>query len=237
MSNLAAGFAITDIEALAEVIKATCPDLELVKQKTFRTYTKAGDSGAQHFVLPGFYQLKLLLQMHKDGINIRQLFASVGVPLPESLADIEKTPWTSAQQSKLLTASAEFRAAMTKFCGTVRNQDADYVIRMKNGVSGAAGSYEIGLIKHPDPLRDNEYVALTDTYAAGDAIFRVKGVGGTRGVHGGEEVWGPELRRNYATLAAERAVQRQIDDPSSNVYAMNKVTLKDGTIRIEVLTR
>lgn len=236
MSKIAEGFAITDIEALNEVIKATCPDLELVKQKQFRTYTRAGDTHGQDYVLPGVYQLKLLVQLHQDGVDIRSLFAEIGVQLPESLLDIEKTPWSYKDQDKLLK-NRDFKDAMEKFCRETRNQDAEYVIRMKPNLPQARGSYEIGLIQHPDPQRDNEFVALTDTFSAGAAIFHAKGVGGIRGVHGGEEVWGAELRRNYATHAAERAVQRQIDDPTSGVYAMNKVTLSDGTVRIEVLTK
>jgi len=236
MSKLAEGFAITDIEALAHVISTTCPDLEIVRQKEFRTYTRAGDTHSQHYVLPGIYQLKLLAQLHADGVNVRELFASCGVALPEALADIEKTPWTAEAQNRLRT-NRTFCDALTKFCKNVRNQDAEFVIRMKQNLSAARDSYEIGLIRHPDPQRDNEFVALTDTFSRGAAIFRAKGVGGLRGVHAGEEVWGAQLRRNYATCAAERAIQRQIDDPSSGVYAMEKVTLPDGSVRIEVLTK
>ena len=36
MSHVDSGMVIKDIEALATVVKAQCPDLEIVKQKTFK---------------------------------------------------------------------------------------------------------------------------------------------------------------------------------------------------------
>lgn len=126
----------------------------------------------------------------------------------------------------------EYNAAMQKFCLTTRNQDAEFVIRRKD-----RKGYEIGLVPHIDPTRTGEYVTMTDTYMGGGGLFSTTGLGGiVRDPVTGEEVWGPELRRNYAVCAAERAIQKQINDPTSPIYAMQRVTLADGSIRIEALS-
>lgn len=229
MSHLTEGFAITDIEAMQRVIETQCPDLELVRKKEFRTYTSAGSTSLLTYVLPGFYQLKLLLQMHSDKLDIQAIFSRAGVPLPAQLVDIEKQPWTEAQHQKLI-AIPEFKTAMEKFCRNTRNQDAEYVIRAKAG-----GMYEIGLIPHPDPTRAGEYAAITDTWES--ALFSLKGVGGITTDQNGQVVWGPQLRQGYAVCAAERAVARQVADPNSPIYDMTRVTLPDGSIRIEALSR
>jgi hypothetical protein len=230
MSHLSEGFAITDIQALADVIEKTCPELELVRAKEFRTWTRAGELNGMSMVLPGFYQLKLLVMLNEKGVDIKSVFSQAGVRLPENAADIETQPWSESDQQKLCRIP-QFNAAMEDFCRTVRNQDAEFVIRAKND----SRAYSIGLIPHCDPRRSGEYVAITDTYNNGNGLFSKAGFGGIAR-DGSKEVWGPALRQNYAVHAAERSIQQQIGNPESPLYnkSYKRVPTTDGSVRIEV---
>ena len=71
MSHLASGFCVTDIEALALTVKEKCPELELVKQKHYRTWTT--DHGGRlvgDYPLPGLYQLKLMASLKRQGVDV-----------------------------------------------------------------------------------------------------------------------------------------------------------------------
>ena len=56
MSHVDSGMVIKDIEALATVVKAQCPDLEIVKQKTFKTVTTTLEKMTKFYPAEQYHQ-------------------------------------------------------------------------------------------------------------------------------------------------------------------------------------
>jgi len=231
MSHLASGFCVTDIEALALTVKEKCPELELVKQKTYRTWTT--DHGGRlvgDYPLPGLYQLKMMAVLKRQGIDVHAKAEAQGVKLPANLAELELKSWDLAQQ-KLLLQDAEFKAAYEKICSETVGQDAEFVIRYKQSHNNTK-AYEIGLIPHP--IRKGEYVMMTDFYAQGNGLLNAKGMGQHKYKDGS---WGGELKQAYAGMAAERAIISQIKAGNPEYGRYEKTVLPDGKIKIEVFPR
>lgn len=232
MSHLNSGVTITDIEALALVVKAQCPDLELVRQKTYRTWITDHGSLVGDYPLPGIYQLKLMAALKRQGVDVHAKAKAKGVELPANLLELEDKPWTLEQQRKLLEDPA-FSEAYKKLNKEVLGKDAEFVIRYKAG-KGRSDAYEIGLIPHP--VRKGEYVMMTDFYAQGNGLLEAKGVG--RHVHkGGNDSWGEELKMAYSIRATERIVDSQMKQGNPNFAEVTKVTLPDGRVMIQVKSR
>jgi len=231
MSHLASGFCVTDIEALALTVKEKCPQLELVRQKEYRTW--ASDHGGRlvgDYPLPGLYQLLMVAALRKQGINVHAKAAALGVKLPANLVDLETKPWDLAQQ-RLLLQDETFKAAYEKICTETVGKDAEFVIRYKKQEENNY-AYEIGLIPHP--VRKGEFVMLTDFYAQGNGLLSAKGVG----VHTSEDnSWGGELKQAYASMAAERAIVTQIKAGNPEYGRYEKTVLSDGKIKIEVFPK
>lgn len=230
MSHLTSGFCVTDIEAMALTIKSKCPELELVKQKTYRTWTTDHDGRlVGDHPLPGVYQLKMMAALKRQGIDVHAKAEALNVTLP-NLAELEKKPWTLTQQLKLLQDKV-FKAEYDKICSEVVGKDAEFVIRYKQG-KGDSQAYEIGLIPHP--LRKGEYLMMTDFYQQGYGLLKAKGVG--KHNHS-DNSWGGELKQAYAILAAERAIIAQIKAGNPEYARYEKTILPDGKIKIEVFPR
>ncbi len=231
MSHLASGFCVTDIEALALTVKEKCPQLELVRQKEYRTWTTDhGGSLVGDYPLPGLYQLLMVASLKKQGVNVHAKAEALGVKLPNNLADLETKSWDLKQQ-RLLLQDETFKAAYEKICAETVGKDAEFIIRYKKEV-GANHAYEIGLIPHP--IRKGEYMMLTDFYAQGNGLLNAKGVG----VHISEDnSWGGELKQAYASMAAERAIVAQIKSGNPEYGRYEKTVLSDGKIKIEVFPK
>lgn len=234
MSHVDSGFCVTDIESLYKVVKETCPDLELVKQSEFRTWVADTGSLVGDYPLPWTYQIKMLaLVAKKVGVNtMREKAKAQGVDLPASLLDLEKQPLTLAQQN-LLTRDINFQTAYQEVSQNVVGKDAEYVIRHKDK-SAMPDSYEIGIVKHP--ANQGEYVMMADFYKQGKGLLHAKGVGLHKQVNG-RDVWGGELKRNYAITAAEKKINEQIRAGNPEYGSYKKTVLADGRIKIEVTPR
>jgi hypothetical protein len=230
MSHLATGFCVTDIEALALTVKEKCPELELVKQKTYRTWTT--DHGGRlvgDYPLPGIYQVKLLASLVRQGVPVHLRAQELGVELP-NIMELEKNPWTLAQQ-RMLLKDATFNAEYEKLCKETVGQDAEFVIRYKKE-KGETRAYEIGLIPHP--VRKGEYLMMTDFYAQGNGLLNAQGLGKHKSK---DDSWGGELKQAYAVMAAERAIVSQIKAGNPEYSRYEKTVLPDGKIKIEVFPR
>lgn len=232
MSHIAAGFCVTDIAALAQTVKLQCPDLELVKQNTYRTWISDHGGLVGDYPLPGLYQVKLMAALKKQGVDVHAKAKARGVELPANLLELEQKPWDLKQQRKLLE-DADFAAAYKKLTTTVVGKDAEFVIRYKAG-KGNKDAYEIGLVPHP--VRKGEYVMMTDFYGQGNGLLRAKGVGEHRH-KGGEDSWGGELKQSYAVRAAERAIIKQMEAGNPEFASYVKTTLPDGRIVLTVTPR
>ena len=234
MSHVDSGFCVTDVAALAMTVKAQCPELELVKQKTYRTWIADRGSLVGDYPIPWIYQLKMLAALKRQGVDVHAKAAAKGVELPKNLLELEKKPWTLDQQRKLLQ-DPTFKKAYDKLCQEVIGKDAEFVIKYKQG-QGSKDAYQIGLVPHP--VNKGEYVMMTDFYNQGNGILRAKGVGQHRYVSGGsEDKWGGELKKSYAVSAAERKIQAEIKAGNPEYGSYKKVTLPNGTVKFEVLPR
>jgi len=154
MSHLESGFAVTDIEALAVSVKQQCPELELVRQKNYRTWATDHGSLVGDYPLPGIYQVKLMSALKKKGIDVHAIAKAKGVELPANLLDLLKKPWNLSVQRKLF-ADPAFATAYKQISADVVGKDAEFVIKYKDG-KGSKGAYEIGLVPHPS--NKGEYV-------------------------------------------------------------------------------
>lgn len=230
MSHLASGFCVTDIEALALTVKEKCPELELIRQKTYRTWTT--DHGGRlvgDYPLPGIYQVKMMAALVRQGVQVHLKAAELGVQLP-SIVELENKPWSLQQQRQLLQDET-FKAAYEKLCEETVGQDAEFVIRYKKE-HGNTKAYEIGLIPHP--IRKGEYLMITDFYAQGNGLLNAQGVGQHKHK---DNSWGGELKQAYAGMAAERAIVSQIKAGNPEYGRYEKTVLPDGKIKIEVFPR
>lgn len=232
MSHLNSGVTITDIEALALVVKAQCPELELVRQKTYRTWITDHGSLVGDYPLPGLYQVKLLARLKKQGVDVHAKAKARGVELPANLLELEQKPWDLKQQKKLLE-DPEFATAYKNLTTEIVGKDAEFVIRYKEG-KGNPKAYEIGLVPHP--VRKGEYVMMTDFYCQGNGLLEAKGVG--RQMRKGEkDTWGDELKMAYSIRATERIVENQMKAGNPNFAEVTKTTLADGRVMFEIKTR
>jgi hypothetical protein len=232
MSHLESGFCVTDIESLAKTVKEKCPDLEMVKQKEYRTWATDHGRLVGDYPLPGIYQIKLVAALKKQGVDVHALAKAQGVNLPDNLIDLEKKSWTLDEQRKLLQDTT-FKGGYDALNTNVISKDAEYVIRFKEG-KGPQGAYEIGLVKHP--VRKGEFVMMADFYAQGQGILNAKGVGQHR-KQGGSDNWGGELKQAYAVKAAERVIEDQMAAGNPEYGSYTKTTLPDGRVKIEVHPR
>jgi len=233
MSHISAGgIPITDIIALYQSIKGLpeysiegCPELELVKQGTYKWYgSVVGDSAPTPV-----YQLQAMIYMVKDlGLSweeVRELAKGAGVELPESPLQIEEKqenvkhsgPLDLNDTRKLLQI-AQFKEAFDKQNELV-GKDAEYVIRYKKEHSRSGESYEIGVIPHP--TRKGEYWLSADYWQNGQGLMHAKGLGGVVrekkteiGPDGKEtEVyttdWGQDLKRRYTVAAMANKAKKK----------------------------
>lgn len=226
MSHVDSGFCVTDIESLNKVVKAQCPNLELVKKESYRTWVADAGSLVGDYPLPWVYHLKMFAMVAKNvGVaNLHERAKAVGVELPKDLRELEKNPLTLDQQRKLLQDN-EFKKAYQHVSTKVVGKDAEFVIKHKSN----RDAYEIGLVKHP--LRQGEYVMMADFYMQGRGLLNEEGVGTHKQV-GGKDVWGSELKKSYSLVAAEKQIQEQIK--AGKYLSYTKTTLPDGRIKLEV---
>tara|TARA_B100000745_G_scaffold210366_1_gene139295 strand:- start:6485 stop:7225 length:741 start_codon:yes stop_codon:yes gene_type:complete len=243
MSHVSAGkYPVTDLAALLQAVKGMpeygidgCPELELVKQNTYKWFGSiVGDSAPTPV-----YQLQAMIYMVKDlGLSweeVRELAKGAGVELPESPLQIEENPLDLNETRKLLQI-AQFKEAFDKQNEKI-GKDAEYVIRYKKEHSRSSESYEIGVIEHP--VRKGEYWLSADYWQNGQGLMRAKGLGGV--VHerkmevgpDGKETevvtteWGQELKQRY-TAAATANIAKQA---GRKVKSVEK--LPDGKICVE----
>ena len=233
MSHLESGFCVTDLKSLDEVLKEQCPELELVQQKTYRTWAADCGTLVGDYPLPSLYQLKLMIALKKQGVDVHAQAKAVGVELPANLAELETKPWNLEQQNKL-RKDPTFQKAYDALNKDVVGKDATYVIKYKAG-KGPAKAYEVGVVQHP--LREGEYVMLTDFYNEGNGLLKAKGLGQTVNKPDGSVSWGGQLKQAYAARAAERTIQQQITEGNPEFGSYTKQVLPDGKIKIEVHPR
>jgi hypothetical protein len=233
MSHLESGFCVTDIEALAQIVKENCPTLELVRQATYRTWATDHGTLAGDYPLPAVYQLKMLGWMVTQNHKVFDLAQEAGVLLPKDLRKLETEPWTLEMQNKLLKVP-EFRQAYQHVCSKVIGNDAEFVIKPKDDQPEIGYAYQIGVVPHP--WRAGEYQLMCDFYAQGKGLLLAKGVGQHKEVDGTNS-WGGELKQAYAVRAAERAIVTQMRAGNPEYGGYNKTVLPDGRIKLEVFPR
>ena len=233
MSHLESGFCVTDIEALALTVKEKCPDLEMVKQKTYRTWVTDNGGLVGDYPLPAIYQIKMMAALKRQGVDVHAKAKEQGIELPANLLELEKRPWTLEQQQKLFKDST-FNGAYKALAKDVVGKDAEYVIRYKEG-KDPGKAYEIGLVPHP--IRKGEFLMMTDFYNQGKGLLNAKGLGKHKANQQGADSWGGELKQAYAAKAAERTIVKQIQAGNPEFGNYTKTVLPDGRIKIEVTPR
>lgn len=214
MSHIDSGFCITNIAVLDQIIQETCPTLELVKQKNYRTWVTDHGGLAGDYPLPAMYQLILLNNLRASGVDIWALCRDAGYVLPEGdeWINMEKTPWGIEVQRKLMQNLA-FQEAYRNLEKNVLSQDAEYVIRHKTD----RRCYEIGLVPHPIY---GHYTMMADWYNSGYGLFHAPGLGGVT-TRDGKTEWGNTLKQNYAVTVAEKTIQEGIADGRYLSYTRN----------------
>lgn len=226
MSHVDSGFAIKDIEALASVVRDNCPELQMVQQKTYRTWLTDNGRLVGDTALPAIYQLRLLSDLITADVDVHAIAEKQGVTLPSRLLDLEQSPWSLRDQKKLFD-SETFQKAYERLQKNVIGQDAEYVIKFREGCN-RTNAYEIGCV--PDPVRHGEYLLMTDYYHQGNGLLLAKGVGKADS----EGKWGAELKAAYSVVATERHIEQGI---ASRQYASyTKQTLPNGTVQFKVET-
>jgi len=239
MSHVDSGFCITDITALALTVKAQCPDLELVRQESYRTWISDHGKLVGDYPLPGIYQIKMMAALKRQNIDVHGKAAKQQVELPANLLDLEKKPWTLEEQKQMFR-DPTFAKAYEKICQDVVGKDAEFVIKHKAG-KGRKGSYEIGLVPHP--VSKGEYVMMADFYAQGNGILEATGVGKHSHTKGkdshtnGKDGWGSDLKKSYAVCAAERKIQGEIANGNPEFGSYKKTILPDGRVKLDVSPR
>lgn len=232
MSHLVNGFCVKDITALKEVVTKNCPELELVESNVYRTWITDNGRLVGDHPLPGLYQALIAHRLRAKGVDIQKIAAEAGFSLPENILDLESKPWTLEQQRKLLkiaAVKAEYDQLVTK----EMSKDSKYCIRYKASEKKEK-AYEIGLVPHP--FRKGEYVMLTDFFAQGKGLLNAKGLGEHTSKNG-VDAWANELKQNYSVRAAERAIQREMQQQNPAYQQVQKRQLADGRIVIEVKGR
>ena len=227
MSHVAAGFTVTDIEALKQAVEENCPTLQLVQKKDYRTWVADNGKLVGDYALPAIYQLKVLSKLGQQGIDYDVLAAGQGVQLPENTLDLEKKPWTLAEQNKLMQ-HPKFKEAYDQVVKQEVGKDAEYVITTKGGIGK---QYEIGIV--PNPASPGEYTMICDFWQNGNGILNHKGVGRHVRVEGKDD-WGHELKCKYSEIATERVIQAQIAAGNPDYASVVKKKLPNGQIQYEV---
>lgn len=230
MSHLESGFCVTDIEALALTVKKQCPELQLVRQKSYRTWATDHGSLVGDYPLPGIYQVKLMAALKKQGYDVHAAAKAQGVELPANLLDLLKDPWDLNKQRKLFQ-DPKFQNAYKQLSKDVVGKDAEFVIKYKDG-KGRKEAYEIGLVPHP--VNKGEYLMMTDFYAQGNGLLTSPGVGKHDPKQTGSDSWGGELKRSYAVSASERQIRSSMKDPNSEFESYKVVPLPNGKTKIVV---
>ena len=230
MSHVDSGFCVTDIAALALTVKEQCPELELVKQDTYRTWiTDHGQLVGDH-PLPAIYQIKLMAALKRQGVDVHERAAARGVELPANLLELEKKPWTLDEQQRMFK-DPTFKKGYETICQEVVGKDAEYVIKYRQG-AGRRDAYEIGLVPHH--VNKGEYVMMVDFFAQGNGLLKSPGIG----KHDRKkDTWGGELKKSYAIRAAERKIQAEIKAGNPEFGSYKKTELPDGRVKIEVSPR
>lgn len=230
MSHVDSGFCITDIAALALTVKEQCPELELVKQTTYRTWISDHGKLVGDYPLPGIYQIKLMAALKHQGVDVHAQAAKQQVKLPANLLELEKKSWSLEEQKRLLN-DPTFSKAYDKLCQEVVGKDARYVIKYKEG-KGRSDAYEIGLVPHP--VNKGEFVMMVDFYGQGNGILQAKGVGPHKRIGPDKDGWGAELKKAYAVCAAERKIRQEIAAGNPEFGSYKKIPLADGRVKFEV---
>jgi hypothetical protein len=232
MSHIDVGFAVVDLQALAEVVAANCPELEMVADNNYRVWATVHGYVSQGGSIPPIYQLQLVhhvLTVQKQ--SPQRLAATKGIELPEDLTQLEMQPWDAVQQAKLLQIP-EFMTAFKYLGEKVVGRDAVQVIRFKAEAAAKSHdherAFEIGVVPHP--LRPSaEYLLMTDTYRP--ELLRSQGVGGVRS----NNSWGADLKRAYATRATVRHIEQGIQQGQYTSYQQQ--VLENGSTRFVVEAR
>jgi hypothetical protein len=232
MSHVSSGFTVTDIEAMRQTVNEHCPELELVKATDYRTWITDQGRLVGDYPLPGLYQLKLMQYLQQQGVDVHQKALQVGVTLPQNLEDLENQPWSLNQQKKLFSDST-FEQGYQLMYQTTIGKDAEYIIRYKPEMKKIK-AYEIGLVPHP--TRKNEYVMMTDFYAQGNGLLTATGLGKHK-QQDGKDIWGGNLKKQYAATAAENAIKKQMAQGNPDFVRYVKTQLPCGGIKLEVFGR
>lgn len=229
MSHVDSGFAVKDLQALADVVTENCPQLEMVKRNTYRTWITDHGRLEGDTALPSIYQLRIVVMLLKQGVNVQAEALVAGVQLPADLRELDTAPWDIQQQRKLMEKSEHFRAAYEKLYTDVIGKDAEYVIKFKEGLAPRNDSYEIGCV--PDPVREGEYLLMSDYFNNGNGLMLAKGVGPANPSTG---QWGADLRAAYAARSTERHIEQGIQ--SGEYQSYQKTYLQNGTVQFQVET-
>ena len=229
MSHIASGFCVKDIEGLALTVKSQCPDLQLVRQSTYKTWISAHGSLVGDHPLPGFYQVKLVSELLKKGIDVHAEALVQDVELPDNLGELENRTWSLADQQKLF----KNKKFSDQYADLNIGKDSEFVIKYKPE-KNMRDSYEIGLVPHP--VRKGEWVMMTDFFAQGNGLLTATGLGKHTQVDGVDS-WGKELKQAYIIRATERIVVAQIEAGNPEFGSYTKTVLANGNVKIEVNPR
>ena len=238
MSHVDSGFCVTDLEALEQAVKSGCPQLEMVKQNTYRTWVTDHGKLAGDYPMPGIHQLRMFQLATEAGLDVRTLAANAGVTLPKHLGDLVANPLSLKDQAKLTCGSGPLVAQYNKTVSTYIGKDAEYAIRYKPD-AGTKAAYEIGIV--PNPVADGEYLMMTDWYNQGNGLLHATGLGTCEQVENAngesEDTWGGELKHNYAVTTAEKTIQREIENGNPEYGSYDRVAAADGSVGFTVYPR
>jgi hypothetical protein len=231
MSHIESGdFCVTDIEVLASVIATKCPTLELVKTNEYRNWVTDHGRLAGDYPLPGVYQIRLIQRWAdktSGGLRqVRNICSEKGVQLPANIAELESSPLTLDELSKL-GREAGFKTAYNEVVKQI-GQDAEYVIRVKDS-NKQQRYYGIGLV--PNPVRDGEWDFIVDFWQQGQGLLNEPGVGKHCQI-GGETAWAAEIKTAYNVALIEKAIQHQQMLGNTAYASVSREVLADGTIKI-----
>lgn len=236
MSHISAGFTVTDIETLRQVVEANCPTLQLVEQSTYRCWVTDHGQLAGDYPLPPAYQIRLLLKMQAAGVDVEAIQQQCKVT-PRSVQQLESNPWSLDEQQKIQKTAAG-RLAYEQLVTEI-GQDASYAIVLKpevktaqQPVKGSTPMYEIGLVEHP--LHKGQYDMVADFFIQGYGLMNQPGVGEATQDADGRDVWGGQLKQAYAVAAAEKEIQHLSRFSDFEMTNVRKTVLEDGTVKIEL---
>lgn len=222
---------IMDLAALHKALEG-CPELELRRASEYKWYGRSvGD-----YAPPALRQLSAIVDMVKEGHDVRAKAKEAGVELPANLADLEYSPLSLDDINKLRQIP-EFKAALDKQAERI-GKDAEFVIGYKEGHPKHGQAYEIGVIPHP--TREGEYWMSVDYWQNGYGLFNAEGLGDvveethTETAEDGttKEVtstdWGQDLRQRYTLFAMQNRAE------ATGRRVTNVVKQEDGSLRMEI---